>query len=300
MKNIKKRKAELILLLGTVVWGFSFPITKALLENLQSFQLLAIRFLIASAVLIIVFHKHIKFKKEIMIPGVILAIFISAALYLQTVGMIYTSATNSAFITCLAVILVPFFERFIFKNKIHIDAYIGCLVVLMGLMLLSGGLNLAFNIGDFYSLLCAIIFAFQLIYIDRSTKKGNAVSILIVEMSVSAIIFTVCALLFEGVPNIMNVEIIGFLLFAGILCTAFSYGVQTVFQKNTTTTNAGIIYSTEPLFALLLVVIVPSFGGLSVLTVASICGALLVVFGMIVAQLEPVKKIKIRRGLVNE
>src|SRR5439155_6134172 len=106
--------AELALLLTTVIWAATFPATKLALEQVLPLSFLFLRFLISSLVLVsvvVLAGRSIRRTRESLRPAAVASVFLFLGYATQTVGMRYTTASNSAFITALYVVLVPLFLR---------------------------------------------------------------------------------------------------------------------------------------------------------------------------------------------
>src|SRR5205085_6364115 len=90
----------------------------------------------------------------------------------QTVGLEYTAASKSAFLTGVSVVLVPIFLALFWRRGINRWSAAGVAAAFVGLYLLTvpasngGGLNLAsMNHGDVLTLGAAVVFAFHIIFI---------------------------------------------------------------------------------------------------------------------------------------
>src|SRR5438132_10452762 len=105
---------QLALVLTTVIWAATFPATKRVLEQVLPLSFLFQRFLVSSLVLALVFvaaRRPIRWTAETLRTAAIASVFLFVGYVAQTVGMRYTTASNSAFITALYVVLVPLFLR---------------------------------------------------------------------------------------------------------------------------------------------------------------------------------------------
>ena len=111
----KEHLADLSLIFVSLIWGSSFVIVKDTLIYLNEYFLLVIRFAIATGILglYLLLKKINPFKRNVLKEGAILGLILFIALGTQTIGLKYTTATNSAFITGLYVILTPIFSKLI-------------------------------------------------------------------------------------------------------------------------------------------------------------------------------------------
>ena len=150
------------------------------------------------------------------------------------------------------------------KKKPSKGAIIGTVLVFAGIILLSsGGNSIAgflkqfgtnFNFGDGLTLACALFYALHIVYIDRISSQHENWNLLFIQLVTVCVLSLVTAFLFAGLSieplrvNLTKYLWFGF-LYTSIFTTLVTIGLQTKFQKNVTPTQAGIIYSLEPIFA---------------------------------------------------
>jgi drug/metabolite transporter (DMT)-like permease len=262
---MKKYTAEVVLIIITLIWGATFAIIKLALNDISTTLFVVIRFSV-SAIILLPFIKTISkhWNKETIAGGVILGILYFLGFYAQTLGLNYTSATKSGFLTGTFVVITPFFQLLIQKRKPGKGTFIGVLLVLFGLILLSSNGNSLgnifneigsnFNIGDLLTLICAVCFALYLVYIDIISKKHEYLPLVFIQILLTAAagLILLPILSFSGAETVkfnLNSEIIFTILYTSILATVAASLLQTKYQKFLTPAQAGIILSFEPIFA---------------------------------------------------
>lgn len=285
----KKIRADLILLAITIIWGASFPLMKMVLAYVPAFAYLSMRFLLAAAVLVVLFHKSlVKISKRVLLYGCIIGLFMFGGMAFQVIGLYTTSASNSGFITGLNVVMVPVFAAVMLKKRPDRASFIGIAVAFAGLFFLSGGLNFDFNEGDFLTFLCAVCWAFQIICIDKFTQTEDARLLAIIQLifigaASSVFWITVDA----GKPLAINGTVIGIILFTAVLGSALAFGGQTIAQKDTTPAHTALILTAEPVFAAIFAMIIPNALGVTEMpSLIKIIGCLLILSGMLVSELK--------------
>ena len=297
MKNkfYNKYKGEINLLLVTLLWSATFVIVKGALVDISSMLFIGLRFLIAGIILLpIVIRKKLDWKNSNLLPPIFLGVLLFIGFSTQTVGLKYTSATKSAFLTGSAVAIIPILQLFVERKNPKIGSVIGVAVVLIGILFLSGGNSIVtllndiatnFNFGDFLTLICALFFAGYVIYLDMLSSKYNFWMLLIIQIGVAAFLAFIMALFFDF-ANYESFKInfntqLGFgILYTAIFATLITTTLQTKYQKLVTPTKAGIVYSFEPIFAAIIAFIFlserrTSFG---------LLGAVLIFVGLIISE----------------
>jgi drug/metabolite transporter (DMT)-like permease len=253
------------LIFMTLLWGATFVVVKESLNDVSSMLFLTLRFGLASVVLILLMIVYkIKFDKKTIAPGLFLGVFLYLIFVTQTIGLKYTTATNSGFITGSSVVMVPFVQMIVQKKNPSKSAIIGCILVFIGILFLSSGGNSIsgflsqfganFNLGDALTLLCAIFVAIHIVYIGILSRDYNNWLLLLIQLVVVTVLSLAASFIFSGFNieqvhvNFSNYLIFG-IVYTAIFTTLITIGLQLKYQKYVTPTQAGIIYALEPLFA---------------------------------------------------
>jgi drug/metabolite transporter (DMT)-like permease len=284
--KIGEKTATLNLLAVCAAWGTSFYIVKDLVTAVNPFTLVGYRFLVSSVIAgaIVLFMRKPLFKH--IFEGFVLAFTIWIVVALQAVGLVYTTASNSGFITGLFVVFTPIVMFVFFKGRINITTFIAILVDVAGLWLLTDGLK-AFNTGDFLTLLAAVGSGFHIVFIDRYGKKGLDPFVLCFQQ------FFFCGVLSLGTSLIMGYSFSldihrfgGPMIFLILVPTVFSFLVQLISQKHVTAVKAALIYTLEPVFA---AGFAWTLGNEKLIPIRA-AGGFLIFVGMLVAELRLPKK----------
>lgn len=290
----KQTKADLALIFVTLGWGISFILTKNSLDFIAPLNFIAVRFLTAFLLSALFFYK--KFKRlniKTLIQGSIIGFVLFMGYLVQTIGLQYTTVSNSGFITGFYVVLVPILSTLLLKKKPENAAIVGTVLAFVGLTMMSIKSGLRVNIGDVLTLIGAFGFAFHIIVIDRYTKDGESILLGIIQIGVVGLL-GLFGSIFEGnfiIPR--NIELWGNILFLAIICTAGAFIIQTVAQRYTTPTHTALIYITEPVFAAMFAYFLINES----LSTQGMIGALLILLGMFNAEVFPnIKKWYFRKN----
>ncbi len=284
----KEFKASLSLLFVTVVWGGSFPIMSKGIKFVGVYTFLTFRFLLAAAILLIFcFNRFNKINKATIKAGVIigLAMFIGSAL--QTEGLLYTSPSKSGFLTGLNVVMVPIIIA-IRKMKLpDIYTIIGVILSVIGLSLISLNGDFSFNYGDFLTMLCALAFAMQIIWIDKYAQNIDPLLLTLIEFLVIGLLALVPAVAIEKVQFIPNTFSIWSVLYTSIFSSILAYGIQNKMQPFVSPSNAAVIYLAEPVFSAIFSVFVGD-----IITLRVLFGCVIIFLSMIVVNYKNIMQNK--------
>lgn len=274
-------KADLSLLGITIIWGASFTLMKEGIKDIPPYTYLGIRYLIGAIVLALFFYRRMKnIDKQSLKYGFIIGLALAGGGLLQIVGLQYTTASKSGFITGLAVVIVPIIMAVLERKIPNSRTLFGIILSLSGLAFLTLNGSAGINFGDILTLASSLFYAAQIITIDKYAPQFDAVVLTVVEMSTVAVMSLTLGFFFEGFRMTVTTYSIFSILFTAILCSSLAYWVQMEMQKNTTPTHAAIIFLGEPVFSAIIAAILLK----ETMTIAMVVGCVLILFGMVVSE----------------
>jgi drug/metabolite transporter (DMT)-like permease len=250
-------QANLMLLVTAAIWGFAFVAQRVAMDHMGPFSFNAVRFLLGAVSLLplIWFFSRKKniatttaTKTSIWLAGGVAGAILFIAAALQQVGLLYTTAAKAGFITGLYMILVPFLGLFL-RHVTGLNAWLGALLALVGLYLLSINADFSMSRGDFLMFVGAIFWACHILWIDFIGRRVDA-------LQLSAVQFLACGLLssvmafWQEIPTLASVLLAWpAVLFASFISVGLAYTLQVVAQKKAKPAHAAIIMSMEAVFA---------------------------------------------------
>lgn len=241
--------ADIGLLLVAIIWGGGFIAVKDSLNVITPFYQMAIRFGLSTVLMYIVFYSRVKkINKTQLKNGTIIGVFLFLGFAFQTVGINYTSAGKSAFLTAVYVVLVPFLQWLLLKKKPDNYSLVGAIICLLGIsfLTLQGGFSIGY--GDTLTLICAFAFAGQIIAIGKYVESDDPLILTIVQLGVAAILSFIVAIFFEPLPLNLNLRAVGSIIYLAVFSTTLAFLIQNIAQKYTSSTHAAIILSLESFF----------------------------------------------------
>jgi drug/metabolite transporter (DMT)-like permease len=252
----KRFTAELLLFGTTFIWSSTFVALKWGLQELSPLWLMAWRFSLATAVgALILLGCRAPLTRAALRDGHLLGLLLFAGFALQTIGLRYTTASKSAFITGLMVAFTPMVQYLWTRRSPTRANFMGILIVIGGLWLLtdpfqsgSGG----FNLGDAMTLLCAVAFACYIVSLDHTSHRHAVLPFTMIQVASTALYSWAGAWLLE-VPAIPQTGLsLGVIVYLALAATLLTGYLMTRYQRDTTPTRAVIIYTVEPVWASLM------------------------------------------------
>jgi drug/metabolite transporter (DMT)-like permease len=275
--------ADLLLVLICVFWGMSFILVKLAIMEVNLFWFIFLRFALATTALSVVFVRRLgRFTWPTFRDGFILGSVNFLTFVLQVVGLKYTSASNSGFITGLHVILVPLILALFFKRMPAPSAVVGAILAATGLSLLTIGDDFSVNRGDVWTMACAVSVAFHVILTGWYAVKHDVYLLAITQLGAVTFWAGGASLVAGHAPASLSPFVIVALVFLALVATAFNFTVQTWAQQYTSPTRAAVIFTTEPIFS----AIFAYWWGGEILKARGYVGAALIVGGIVFSELK--------------
>lgn len=257
------------------------------------------RFFVTIVIFYTVYRKRIKtFKRIDVRRGIILGSFLFIGFLSQTIGLIYTSSANSAFITGTNLILIPFIQILIIKVKPKVENVIGIIIVMFGIYILSDIRNTSLNFGDFVTMICAVAFSFHIVYLDKYSNLSDTLPLIYGQYLAMTVLSFISMVFFEHLwLGQFRFEYNNFLLFSivfnGIFSTFIALFLAMRFQKYTTPVRAGLIYNMEQVFAVIFAFFLIS----EILNRNQIIGAIIILVGLLFSEFYSEIKRRFSNGI---
>ncbi|MDQ1331092.1 MAG: family transporter [Thermodesulfobacteriota bacterium] len=272
--------ADAALLFISIIWGSTFIITKQAIENVPVFSFLTLRFAIASLLLWIFSSTRInRLSVKTVSDGFILGTVLFLTFAFQTVGLKDVSASVTAFITGLYVVIVPVLSLIILKKKPDSYLIIGVFLSFAGLTLITLNGKIALSKGEALVLANAFFASFHIVLTDYYSRRNDILLLTAIQISVVLGFSILTALIFEKSVLLCNYsnQLVFAIFLTGIFATVVAFLVQTGLQQYTTPTKAAIIYGMEPVSSAFF----SYFIGAELLTLRQYSGAMIIIFAMI-------------------
>ena len=271
-------------ILAAIIWGLAFSAQSICSRYLPPFAINAFRGLLAFAVLACAF-RLLKLKagmrKDVIIGSLICGFALFAASNFQQFGISETSAGKSGFITALYLVLVPVFSMIVFRKRTSLRIWIAVAIAVVGMYFLCISGEFTLEKGDIALLLCAFLFAAQILGIDFYSERVHPVALSAGQFLVSGLLSLLCSLFFESVTVSDFAPCIWQLLYVALFSSCIAYTLQIFAQKGGNAAVVTLLLSLESVFALI--------GGMIILgeklTSRELLGCVLMAFAILLTQL---------------
>lgn len=246
----KQLQANFLIVLVALFWGSTYFLTKMAVEELEPFNLTALRFGTAFIITALFFFKRIRNADRTVIKySIILGVLAVIAVLSMTFGVQYTIASNAGFLISLSVVMIPLISVVVLKKKIKAKLLLSVVLATIGIVCLTLNEQLTINKGDILCILCATSFAVQVLIMERIPKTADSVAIGALQLGITAVVNFIFSFFLENFTVPRDLKVWGVIVILGVFCTAFCYIIQIYALKNTSAIQAGIILSLEPVFS---------------------------------------------------
>lgn len=280
-------KADTALLFVALVWGTTFVVVKNAIAEISPVYFLALRFWLATACMLFIFAPAFFRAGRRAVwrglgGGAVAGVFLWLGYILQTLGLQYTTAGNSGFLTGLYIVLVPLLSALLYRRWPRVAELGGIAVASAGMVLLTfpsmrGEFHL--NRGDLLTLACAVAFAFHLLTLGYFTQRERFEAVAVGQILCAAVLSSLM-LCFEPPSAHWTPTVLFGIFLTGVFATALAFALQTWSQQYTTATRTALIFALEPVFAFITAVIT---GG-EALKWSSVAGGLLIIGGVLLVE----------------
>ncbi len=249
---MNRYKAAMLLLTTTFFWGVTFTVVKQAVESVDVFVFLAQRFLLAFALILpIGLYKGKRIDGATVVRGSIMGVLLFGAYAFQTVALLYTSASNTGFLTGLNVVIVPLMAALVLRERVSAGVKLAVVLSVIGLLLLCGNGSWQLNRGDLLAATCAVCVSLHLICTGEFVRRSDFYWLTVVQLGVVALLSYSGALMRGKDVMVWYPHLVIPLLICSIIATVFAFLVQTSMQRYISHTNTALIFCTEPVFAAL-------------------------------------------------
>ena len=298
-----KRRAYILMTLVVAVWGATFVVIKGALADATPVAFNLIRMTLAFVLLAVGYHRAWRTIKQTQIAaGALVGLCLAAGYQFQTIGLVRTTPSKSAFITGLVVVLVPLFSiapaiRPPGARAPRWNAFAGAALAFVGIVLITAppttgslGSLAAFlpdfssiNSGDVLTLGCAISFALHCIALGHTSPRIPFRPLAIMQVGFCALFMAMSLPLIERPQVHVTGRLVFALVVAAVLATAAAFSIQSWSQSILPTTGMALILAMEPVFAWITSFVVTG----ERLGMVPAVGAILILGGIALTELVP-------------
>ena len=299
-----KTRAYILMTFVVAVWGSTFVLIKGALADSTPAAFNLIRMTLAFVLLAIAYHRSWRtIRRTQLLSGALVGLCLAAGYQFQTIGLVRTTPSKSAFITGLVVVLVPLFSivpalRPPGARSPRWNAFVGAALAFAGILFLTSPPNSmassftlssllpdlsSMNSGDLLTFGCAIGFAFHCIALGHVSPRIPFQPLAILQVGFCAVFMAITLPIVEHPHIHVSARLIIALVIAAALATAAAFSIQSWAQSILPSTHTALLLTLEPVFAWITSFLVMG----ERLGLRPATGALLILIGIAITELIP-------------
>ena len=283
-------RADLLMLITAMIWGSAFVAQRLGMDNIGPFLYTGLRFALACLALLPVLmllqrrqkRPAAPLNRNLLLGGIVMGLALSLGINLQQVGLLFTTVTNSGFITGLYVIVVPILGLLIGQRS-SAGIWLGASLAVVGMFLLSVGEGFTVASGDWLQLAGAFVWGIHVLLVGFFASRHDPLRLALIQFITCAVISLLLALVFETATLDGILAAAPAIVYGGLFGVAVGLTLQVGAQQHAIASHAAIILSLEAVFAAIAGALLLG----EMLAPRGYLGCALMFGGMLLAQLWP-------------
>ncbi len=287
-----------LIVLATIIWGFSFVVMKDAVEVLPPAWLLGIRFTLAGILLLAVLARRVRkhFSRRALLYGAILGVFDFLAFWLQTLGLQHTTPGINAFLTATYCVIVPFAWWVVARKRPTIFNVGAAVLAIGGIWLVSvsgSGETLSIGLGEGLTLGCAVVFAVHIVLVSKFSRTCDALVLTVFQFIAEGLLGFATGAATETFPGMATFtpNVVGQILFLAVFASVVAFGIQNVSLAHVPPAQAALLLSLESVFGVLFSILL--YG--EQMTLRLVIGFVLIFAAIVISETLPLKERPCRR-----
>jgi len=236
---------------ATLLWGGTFVAIRDIVRVVSPQALVFGRFAVAAALFGLLALARRRFPDATSLRvGAGNGVLMAGSFFLQALGLRWTSAGSSAFLTCAGTMFAAFYAWALLRERPRLSVVAGIALALAGsaLMSLDGALHL--GRGELLTLAGAALYALQIVWIARHASRLDPLMVVTTQCAVVALLLApfagdvrsaAAALGRDGWPRFAYLAVAG---------SAVAPALQVMAQRRLSPGRVGLLFALEPVFAL--------------------------------------------------
>lgn len=279
-----------LLVIATAVWGLGTVVIKSTVDEIPASWIVGIRFTAAGVLLALVTFartKHTLRDKNHWIAGAILGVFVYLSYEANSTGLVFTTASNSAFLTTLYVVIIPFLGWVLNKKRPTKFNLAAALVCIAGVACIAyaGSSGFSLNFGDLITLLSALFLSFHILLTAKYAPGKNITTLTVIQFLVAGILGLITGSLTEPFPALTTISVSAWvsLVYLAVFASCIALLLQNIAVARVAPAQASLFLSLESVFGVIFSIL---FLG-EIVTASLMAGFVLIFASIIISEYLP-------------
>ena len=242
-------RADVQLVFACFLWGVSFVVVKQGLAFASPLAFATVRFGLAALLLAPLARLRTPFTRTELVGGGALALLLGLGYLTQTIGLVWTTPSRSAFLVAISSVLAPGIAVLALRERPTMRLLAALGLAAAGVFWLTAPERGGLNRGDALTLVTAVLYGGHIVTIGAFSRRGDPFHLVWLQIAGTAVLGGVGMICFEQ-PHIAWTPAFG----AALVYTAAGATVATLLlqmhaQRHMSAARAAVLFCSESLFA---------------------------------------------------
>lgn len=246
---MSRSRADAQLVFACLLWGGSFVVLKQGLAYATPLAFAAVRFGLAALLLAPLARLRRPITRTELLGGATLALLLGVGYLVQSMGLVWTTPSRSAFLVALSSVLAPGIAAIVLRERPSARLLAALALAAAGVYWLTTPERGGLNRGDLFTLGTAALYGGHIVAIDAFSRRGDPFHLVWLQIAGTAVLAGVAAPMFER-PHIAWTPAFGAaLVYTAAGATVVTLLLQMHAQRHMSTARAAVLFCSESLFA---------------------------------------------------
>lgn len=289
------------LLLAAAIWGMGTVVIKSTVDEFPPSWLVGVRFTGAGIILALCCLRKLQTRLAAaesrtghLRDGAILGALLFLSYWTNSTGLTDTTASNSAFLTTLYVVIIPFLGWFIIRKRptrFNIAAALAC-VAGVACVAYTGAGAFSLRFGDVVTLFSALFLSLHVLYTAKFAPGRSMTVLTIIQFIVAGLLGFVMGAITEPTPNFASLSPDTWvsLVYLTAFASCVALGLQNAAVARVDPAQAALFLSAECVFGVIFSILLLG----EVITPSLFAGFALIFAGIVISEYLPLRAEKKR------
>jgi drug/metabolite transporter (DMT)-like permease len=235
--------------LACLVWGVSFVVVKQALALATPLAFATVRFALAALLLAPFARLRRPFTRRELRGGVALSLLLGIGYLVQTIGLVWTTPSRSAFLVAISSVLAPGIAAFALRERPTGRLLAALGLAAAGVFWLTAPDRGGLNRGDALTLVTAVLYGGHIVTIGAFSRRGDPFHLVWLQIAGTAVLAAVGTLMFERPQIAWTPGFLAALVYTAAGATVATLLLQMHAQRHMSAARAAVLFCSESLFA---------------------------------------------------
>jgi drug/metabolite transporter (DMT)-like permease len=246
---VSRIRADVQLVFACFLWGVSFVVVKEGLASATPLAFAAVRFGLAALLLAPLARLRTPFTRTELLGGGALALLLGLGYLTQTIGLVWTTPSRSAFLVAISSVLAPGIAALALRERPSMRLLAALALAGAGVFWLTAPESGGLNRGDVLTLVTAVLYGGHIVTIGAFSRRGDPFHLVWLQILGTAVLAVLGTVFFEHSHIAWTPGFSAALIYTAAGATVATLLLQMHAQQHMSAARAAVLFCSESLFA---------------------------------------------------